>query len=327
MKIAVTGAGGHIGNVLCRALVAGNHSVKALVHSEEKPVQNIGVEIIRGDLFNAESLDQLMNGVDAVVHLAAVVSIGHVPRDFVEHVNVNGTKALIDAVLRNGVRRLYHVSSVHAHESPGLNATLNEDTPYALADRYRGYDRSKALGERTVLESRERGLETTIFNPTAVLGPHDYKPGLTGKMILQLYRGQIPMLTPLGYDWVDVRDVAGAIVFAIEKNVANEKFMLSGKYAAVSEIAEIIASHSGRRVPKITVPFWLARVGVPFVALHSKITRQVPLYTSDSLKAIEEGCRNIDCSRARKHLNYRPRPLEESIEDTIAWFREEQLIK
>jgi len=327
MKIAVTGAGGHIGNVLCRALSANYHQVKALVHSDDKPVKNIAVEIVRGDLFNADSLDQLMNDVDAVVHLAAVVSIGHVPRDFVEHVNINGTQAVIDAALRNGVRRLYHVSSVHAHASPGLEATIDENTPYALAERYRGYDRSKALGEQAVLQSRERGLETTVFNPTAVIGPYDYKPGLTGKMILQLYRGRIPALTPLGYDWVDVRDVADAIVFALEHQVVNEKFMLSGEYAAVKEVAELIAIHSGRPAPKLTVPFWLARVGVPFVALQSRISRQAPLYTADALKAVEEGCRNIDCSRAKQKLNYRARPLHESVADTIEWFREQQLIK
>jgi len=327
MKIAVTGAGGHIGNVLCRALSANNHHVKALVNSDDKPVKNIGLEIVPGDLFNADSLDRLMNEVDAVVHLAAVVSIGHVPRDFVEHVNVNGTQAVIDAALRNGVRRLYHVSSVHAHASPGFEATIDENTPYALADRYRGYDRSKALGEQAVLQARERGLETTVFNPTAVIGPYDYKPGLTGKMILQLYRGRIPALTPLGYDWVDVRDVAEAIVFAVEHQVVNEKFMLSGEYAPVKEVAELVAIHSGKPAPKYTAPFWLARVGIPFVTLQSKFTRQVPLYTSDALKAIKEGCRNIDCSRARQLLKYRVRPLHDSVSDAIAWFREQLLIK
>lgn len=327
MKIAVTGAGGHIGNVLCRALIADNHSVKALVYRDEKPLHQIGAEIVHGDLFNAQSLDRLMSGTDAVVHLAAVVSIGYEPRDFVEHVNVNGTKAVIDAALRNSVRRLYHVSSVHAHESPGLNGTLDEDTPYALADRYRGYDRSKALGERAVLQARESGLQTTIFNPTAVLGPHDFKPGLTGKMILQLCRGQIPMLTPLGYDWVDVRDVANAIAFAVENEVANEKFMLSGEYAPVTEVAALTAIYSGKRAPKFTAPFWLARLGIPFAALQAKITGQEPLYTADSLKAIEEGCRNVSCLKAKQQLSYQTRPLSESVKDTVDWFREKQLIQ
>jgi len=205
---------------------------------------------------------------------------------------------------------------------------MNEQTPYCLDEQKAGdYDRSKAQAEQAVIAARSEQLKTTIFNPTAVLGPFDFKPGFTGQLVWDLCHGKIPMLTPRGYDWVDVRDVADAIVTALERNVANEKFILSGEYAPVAEVAALAAIYSGRPAPKITVPFWLARIGVPFVALQSKITGQVPLYTADSLKAIEEGCRNVSCLRAKQQLDYKTRQLDESVKDTIAWFREQQLIK
>lgn len=115
--IAVTGAGGHIGNVLCRQLVASGFKVKALVYRDASALDGVPVEIIKGDIFDSVSIDKLLCQTDAVVHLAAMVSIGHEPEALVEKVNFHGTEALIDAAIRQGVKALYHVSSVHAHRS------------------------------------------------------------------------------------------------------------------------------------------------------------------------------------------------------------------
>lgn len=324
--IAVTGAGGHIGNVVCRQLVASGYKVKALVFRDASALKGVAVEIIKGDIFESAAADKLLSQTDAVIHLAAMVSIGHEPKALVEHVNFNGTEAVIDAAIRQHVKAFYHVSSVHAHCSPGVEGKIDESTPYALEPRFAGYDRSKAKAEQAVIAARSKGLRTTIFNPTAVIGPFDFKPGLTGKLVLQLAQGKIPMLTPLGYDWVDVRDVADTIVHAIQQEVFDEKFLLTGEWAPLTEVARLTAQFSGRPAPKLVAPFWLAHAGVPFVQLFAKFSGSEPLYTKESLRAVQEGCKKIIGDKARKILNHNPRPLEETVKDTVQWFRDRKLI-
>lgn len=320
MKVAVTGASGHVGNVLCRRLCERGHSVRALVYRETRSLEGLDIERVQGSLFDQDALDRLMDGADTVCHSAALISIGQAPEAEVYRTNVDGTRNMLEAARRQGLKRYYQISSIHAHLSPGLDGRMDEKTAYVDPKSAAAYDRSKAAAEKAVIAARTDSFSTTIFNPTAVIGPFDFKPGLSGQMILRLATGKIPMLTPLGYDWVDVRDVAEAICTAMEQGVENEKFMLSGRYGPVKEVAAIIAKHSGVAAPKFTAPFWLARIGVPFITLQSKMTGQEPLYTHESLDAIAESCRNISSRRAENALGYRPRDLEASLTDAVAWF-------
>lgn len=320
MKVAVTGAAGHIGNVICRRLLERGHEVRALVYRESQSLDGLGLEKIQGDILDEQILDALLKNVDAVCHSAAMISIGDVAPNLVHTTNVIGTQKVLDAAIRNGVGQFSYLSSVHAHHSPGLNGTMNENTPYVGADNRSAYDRSKAAAEKAVLAARDRGLNTLIFNPTAVIGPYDFKPGLSGQMVLRLARKKIPMLTPLGFDWVDARDVANAVVHAMEQEISNEKFMLPGSWCSVQELAEIICRYAKVPAPRFTAPFWLARTGVPFIGLYSRMTGQAPLYTYESLRTLEETCQNVEGNHAARMLQYRPRLLEETIADTVNWF-------
>lgn len=207
MKVAVTGASGHIGNNVCRELLNRGHQVVALVHQDTKALNGLDVELVAGDISDPDSLDMLLYAADAVCHLAAIISISGSQKGKVHEINVGGIEHVIDSVLRNKVKRMCHLSSIHAHQSPGVNEIMNEQSPYSTAQNS-AYDLSKAMGESLVIGAREKNLATTIFNPTAVIGPFDFKPSLSGKLILRLCKGQILALSPLGFDWVDVRDVA-----------------------------------------------------------------------------------------------------------------------
>lgn len=320
MKIALTGVTGHIGNVLCRLLIARGHEVTGLVRKESAAIKDLQITKVLGDVHSLDKLDELMQNADAVVHLAAIISLGGVTNKEIYSVNVGGTKNMLAAAQRNGVPRLYHVSSIHAHQSPGIGGTMNESTPYTDSTR-KGYDHSKAEAEAAVIAARDAGLKTTIFNPTGVVGPYDFKPGFAGKAIIQLCERKVPMLTPLGYDWVDVRDVARAICTAIENRVENEKFLLPGAWRRLTELAAIIENHTGIRTPKRTAPFWLAKMGLPFMSLYGKISGRPPLYTAESLRTIRESCNNVQKDHAAVILNHEPRPLEETVPDAIDWFR------
>lgn len=320
MKVAVTGASGHIGNNVCRELIKRGHQVVALVHQDLRAFNGLDIELVRGDVTDTDSLDILLHNADAVCHAAGLISISGSQKGKVHETNVRGTENVIESALKNKVKSMYHLSSVHAHQSPGINGVMNEQSVYSTA-KNSDYDLSKATSESLVIAAREKNLATTIFNPTAVIGPFDFKPSLTGKLVLRLCKGQIPALTPLGFDWVDVRDVAWAVAESIDRGIENEKMMLSGNWHSFVDFAKIVEHISGKKAPGIIAPFWLSRLGVPFITGLSALTGKEPLYTYESLEVIENGCKNISSARALELLNYNPRPLELSLQDSVAWFK------
>jgi dihydroflavonol-4-reductase len=325
MRIAVTGAAGHIGNNLCRELIKRGHKVNALVFNDTKALSDLPVNLVVGDVTDPYSLDILLHNAEVVCHLAAIISISGDKGGMVQKINVEGTRNVIDSAIRNGVKKMYHTSSIHAHKSPGLEGVMDEKYPYADAADY-AYDQSKAISEALVLEAREKGIATTIFNPTGVIGPFDFKMSYSGQFILQLCKGEIPMLTPLGFDWVDVRDVSWAIAEAIDKSIENEKFLISGTWVSIKEFAAIVAKYSGQKAPRFVAPFWVSRLGVPFIAAISKLTGKEPVYSHESLDAIIHGCKNVRSNHAADLLGYKAKPIEQVLEETILWYKNQRLI-
>ena len=172
-----------------------------------------------------------------------------------------------------------------------------------------------------MIRGRESGLDITILNPTAVLGPYDFQPSLTGKMLVDIYNGKMPFLVNAGFDWLDVRDISEAVLSIIKLNVKNEKFILSGHWAPFKDVAQLVYNTKNEKYRGIGLPVWMAKAGLPFVFLWSKLVNKEPLYTSASLKAIEEGSMDSSFLHAKKVLNYEPRPLYETINETIHWFK------
>jgi dihydroflavonol-4-reductase len=148
----------------------------------------------------------------------------------------------------------------------------------------------------------------------------DYEPSLIGKAFLQLYRHQIPALVPGGYNWVDVRDIVQAAIQSIEKGRKGEKYLLAGHWHSLSEVARFIEKHTGKKVVQMVIPFWLARIGLPFITLYSRISRRTPLYTSESLEIILKGSKQISYEKASRELGFRPRSMDETVQDMMKWF-------
>jgi len=321
MKIAVTGANGHVGMNLCQSLLERNHQVRALIHQNTLAIKNIPVEIVRGDVLDGSSVHTFLKDVDVVFHLAARISITGDPDGMVNRINTEGTRNVLGAALESGVKRLIHFSSIHAFQQRPFDRTLDETRP--LVDHVGfAYDRSKAEGERAVNEAVKKGLDAVILSPTAIIGPADFQPSLTGKAVVDLYRHKIPALVPGGYDWVDVRDVVTGAIRAMENGRKGEKYLLSGHWHSLKELSALIQEHSHRKIVDTVLPVWLARVGLPFISLYSKWSRTKPLYTRESLTIIQEGSRLISNAKARKELGFDPRPLTDTIRDLMAWFME-----
>ena len=325
MNIGITGASGHIGTNLTRELLKRGYKVKALDYNDTKGIEGLDVEKIKGSLSDTDSLDRLCTGVDVLFHLAASISIGNESYDLLHKVNVEGTQNLVRAGKKAGVRRLVYFSTIHVLDHKPLDQPLDETRPL-ITDSPQAYERTKSFVEKWILTQYSDDFEIIIINPTAVIGPYDYKPSLMGQMLLKLYSGKLPFLVPGGYDWVDVRDVAEASANAVTRGCNGESYILSGEWHSLKEIAEVMTQGTGKKIKNIVLPYWMAYTGVPFIKMWSALTRQKPLYTKESLDIIRLANKNIRNEKARKELGYSPRPFSETISDTISWFKENKYI-
>jgi len=321
MKVAVTGASGHIGSNLIRELIRKGHQVRVLYHKDNSGFEGLPVEVIPGSMNDQDALTRLVTGTDIVFHLAAQISINGKNDKRLLDKNIEGTRNIIEAIRRSGNMRLIHFSSIHALEHEPLDQVMDENRPLALTDPIY-YTQSKAYSEQIVLKAVTNGLDAIILNPTAVIGPFDFKPSLMGQAIVRFYKGRLPALIPGGYDWVDVRDVVQAAINATTKGKTGKRYILSGQWKTIKTLGQEVHYLGGRKIPCIRVPFWLAIAAVPLFRLLAWLSGRIPLYTYESLHIIKNGNPAISSLLARNELNYQPRPFEGTVKDTVAWYRE-----
>lgn len=321
MTVVVTGACGHIGANLVRALIDSGRPVRSLVHLHNRGIDGLDTESVQGDVCDPESLYRAFRDAEVVYHLAACISLSMKGWPQLESINVIGTRNVVEACLRAGVKRFIHFSSIHALQGEPLSVPVDESRPLSDSPGFPPYDRSKALAENEVQRGIEKGLDAVILNPTAIIGPHDYESSYLGRALLDMAQHKLPALVTGGYDWVDVRDVVQGAIAAEEKATSGERYILSGHWLSICAIADIIAEITGTPPPRLIFPLWLARLGVPAVAAMSKLTGKSPLYTSFSLKALESN-RNMSHDKASHELGYQSRPLRETLADTLQWFRD-----
>ena len=321
MSVVVTGAAGHTGANLVRALLAQGRPVRALVHLDRQAIKGLDIEVIKGDIRDLESLLNAFKGAEVVYHLAAHISIMKDEWPLLESVNVIGTRNVVKACLRCGVRRLVHFSSIHTVTQEPWDTPVDESRPLVESRHSLPYDRSKAAAEKEVGKGIEKGLDAVIIRPTAIIGPYDYKPSHFGEALLRLANGRLPALVSGGFDWVDVRDVVKGAMRAEERAPSGAKYLLSGHWVSLREVATLVEQISGVPAPGFVCPMWLARTGAPFTTAFDRLAGRRPLYTSGSLQALRSN-RNISHQKATGELNYQPRPFRETLTDTLRWFEE-----
>jgi len=316
----VTGASGHIGGNLVRALLKEGRKVRMLVHKDRAALENLQCDAVQGDILDPDFMDRAVSGVDTVFHAAALISIQTFDRKTVRTVNINGTRNVVNACLRNKVKKLIHYSSIHAFDPEPLDGIVDEERGIRRGNGDASYDLSKAEGEREIKKGCERGLNAVIVSPTAVVGPHDYRPSLAGSFLIKLCQGKLPAILRAGFNWVDVRDVVSGSLAVEKKAEAGSKYIFSGTWASHREIAQIAESVTGIEVPKLTLPLWVARVAAPIICGYSMLVGHRQLCTSSAIKTLGE-YRYISCEKAKKELGYTVRPFSETMKDTFFWYR------
>ena len=316
----VTGATGHLGNVLVRELLRRGKKVRALVEpgDEARALGGLDVEVVRGNVLRPETLPPAFEGMDVAFHLAGVVSISSLDVELVRTVNVDGTRNVVEAARRAGVRRLVYTSSVHAFTEPGTGGVLTEQAGYEPSLAPGDYGKAKAEASRIVLDAVRDGLDAVIVNPVAVLGPYDYRLSEMGELIRMYARQPMPAGVDGSYDFVDVRDVAAGHLLAAERGCTGESYLLSGARMKVREVMRILAEESGRRPPTFFLPLPVAAAIASFAPIFEKVTGRRALLTPYSVHTISIDF-EISDRKARQELGHAPRTVEKSLRDAWAW--------
>lgn len=320
MIVAVTGAAGHLGANLVRALLQRGHTVRVLLRARRgASLEGLSLLEHRGDVLEPSTLDPLLDGAEVCFHLAARIALTPADDAAVLHVNTVGPRNVAAACQRARVRRLVHFSSVHALSPHPLDQVVTEDNAWNEAADLPTYDRSKTAGEKELLAAVQRGLDAVIVNPTGVLGPHDFVPRLANRMLLEVHHRTLPSTVEGGFNWVDARDVAEGAIAAAERGRRGERYLLGGRWVSVSDIARRVSELTGSRPIAFECPQWLARGVAPLVEGAARITGAPPIFTRQSLRALREH-RHVSHDKAAAELGYAPRPLEDTIRDTLDFF-------
>lgn len=319
MKIAVTGASGHLGNVLCRCLIKENHTVKALYFTNKRGLEKLNIETIQGNILNIEDVENLVKDCDVVFHCAAIISISRDLDNSVYNTNVNGTRNVLDASIKHKVKKFIYVSSIHVASENPQDEPLDEERAYK-EKRY-AYEASKVKAEKIVLSAfKNNKIKGCIVRPSSIVGPYDFIPSAFGKALLDFRAKKIPLLPPGGYDLVDVRDVAQAMVNSISNLKHCEIYHLTGKYHTIKEVALQVKNITGVKTPELVLPYWLMVGLLPLIELWSKITKAAPVFTIQSISTIKNGHKNMVNSKAQKDLNLNYRSITETITDFYKWY-------
>ncbi|HEY5159131.1 MAG TPA: SDR family oxidoreductase [Anaerolineales bacterium] len=326
--ILVTGATGHIGNVLIRKLLAQGENVRALVWRGEDttPIKGLDVEQVEGDVLDAASLIPAMQGVDIVYHLAGIISIMPGRNPFVWQVNVEGTRNVLDAARRAQIRRLIYTSSIHAIARAPHGVEMDESLGFDANNPYGEYDRSKATASLEVQRASAEGLNAVIVCPTGVIGPYDFRGSEMGEVIRGAAEARPMFYVEGAYDFVDVRDVADGLIAAEKHGRQGESYILSGQKLSVRYMLATVREVTGKAFSSVKIPFSLAEFAARFTPWYYRKTQNKPRFTPYSLEVLQSNS-NISHKKAASELGYKPRPVYESIADSVRWFLENRKLR
>jgi len=322
--IAVTGATGHIGNVLVRRLVAEGKTVRAIVLPGEdtQPLNGLDVEIVRGDLRDINSLLNAFQGVEITYHLAGVISILPGRRELLQQVNVKGTENVVEACLRSGVGRMVYTSSIHAVKEPPHGTVITEHQPFDPYSALGDYAKSKAHATLAVIEGVRRGLNAVVLCPTGVIGPYDYRVSEMGHLIQNFIRQKIKACVDGAYDFVDVRDVARGLILAGEKGRIGESYILSGERISIKGLFSLLERITGIKAPKFQISSGLARIAGIMATPYYKLRKSKPLFTAYSIDVLTSNSL-VSSAKAKRELGFFARSIQESLVDSVSWFKEQ----
>ncbi len=319
----VTGATGHIGYALLKKLADAGETVRILIRKDSKIFDGIPCEKVFGDVTDPASLEKAFEGADVVYHLAGLIDINVGNDDMVWKVNFEGTKNVVEACKKCGVRRLVYASSVDAYEPLPDNQLMKEVTEF-FPDRLDGtYAKTKATATNYVFDTVRRGeLDAVVVYPGACIGPYDFKVSNIGEMVRTVIKHGYPVSLKFGaYNFVDIRDVAQGMILAAQKGKTGEGYILCGEQISVDDFICTLCKVCGKKIPKIKMGYGIVSLAAPVCEVYYKISKATPLFTRYSVRKLISNC-NFSIEKARAELGYKPMSVEQSLTDMVQWIKE-----
>lgn len=323
MKAFVTGATGFLGSHVARVLGEQGADLRLLVRSTSnlRNLEGIKAETATGDLRDSSSLEKGMSGCDTVFHVAADYRLW--VRDPAEmyRSNVDGTKAILDAARKHGVRRVVYTSSVATVGFTGNGHPADEDSPVSLADMIGPYKRSKFLAEQLAMEAGGSGMQVVVVNPTTPVGEQDVKPTPTGRIVVDFLKRRFPAYVETGLNLVDVRECALGHVVALEKGRPGERYILGGENLTLKQILDKLGEISGLPSPKVKLPYVFAfATGIVDEAITGRLLHREPRATVDSVRMGKKKM-FASCAKAERELGWKIVPVEGALRRAVDWFQ------
>ena len=324
MKVLVTGATGFIGSAVARALLDSGTEVRALVRqgTDLRALEGLAVETVHGDLCDADSLRMALKGCQQLYHVAAHYALWARDPSVFYRVNVDGTKALMEAARDVGTERIVYTSTIGAIGLPEDGGLGTEETTISLSQMVGDYKKSKFLAEQEVSNMAKEGLPVIIVNPSAPVGVWDVKPTPTGQIVVDFMKGRMPAYIETGMNLVDVEDVAIGHLQAMERGCIGERYILGCRNLMLKEVFDILGPLTGVRPPKVKLPLGFV---LPLAHVNKwisdYITWQPPRVPLEGVR-MAKYIMHYDSSKAIRELGFLQTPVEVALEKAVKWFRD-----
>ena len=323
MKAFITGATGFLGTHVARVLAEQGAGLRLLVRptSNLKNLEGLHAETAMGDLRDAASLEKAMSGCEVAFHVAADYRLWVQDPAEMYRSNVEGTRAILEAARKNGVRCVVYTSSVATIGFTGNGHPADEDSPVALADMIGHYKRSKFMAEQVALEAGRAGMRVVTVNPTTPVGEQDIKPTPTGRIVVDFLKGKFPAYVETGLNLVDVRECALGHVEALEKGKSGERYILGGENLTLKQILDKLGAISGLPSPKVKLPYFVAyAAGLVDQTVSGRLLHREPRATVETVRM---GKKKMWASsgKAERELGWKILPADNALRRAVDWFR------
>src|SRR6267143_1380825 len=323
MLAFVTGATGFLGSHVARVLADNGADMRLLVRSSSnlRKIEGLRADRALGDLRDPAALEKAMAGCDVVFHVAADYRLWVRDPNEMYCSNVEGTRAILEAARKNGVRRVVYTSSVATIGFTRNGCPANEDSPVSLTDMIGHYKRSKFMAEQLALEAGRSGLEVVVLNPTTPVGDHDVKPTPTGRIVVDFLKRKFPAYVETGLNLVDVRECAQGHVAALERGKPGERYILGGENLTLKQVLDRLGEITGLPSPKVKLPYVFAfAAGVVDEAITGRLLHREPRATIDTVRM---GAKKMFASsdKAERDLGWKIVPVESALRRAAEWFR------
>jgi len=323
MLAFVTGATGFLGSHVARILADQGADLRLLVRSTSnlKNLQGLKADTVTGDLRDALSLEKAICGCETVFHVAADYRLWVRDPNEMYRSNVDGTRAILDAARKNGVRRVVYTSSVATIGFTGDGSTADEDSAVSLADMIGHYKRSKFMAEQIAMDAGRSGMQVVTVNPTTPIGEQDVKPTPTGRIVVDFLKRKFPAYVETGLNLVDVRECARGHVAALEKGKSGERYILGGENLTLKQILDKLSQITGLPSPTVKLPYFFAfAAGVVDEAVTGMILRREPRATVDTVRMGKKKM-FATSAKAERELGWKLVPVEGALRRAVEWFR------